>query len=204
MILESVNNNDIATIVAAIVAAVGGVQGVRTLIKRAGRLIEIAEQLEAKSAKLDEVVSTIERHSVRLAELERGVLAFNDFDGRLLAGDMNMVAIMESLEYGAWISDNNGLCVYANPALVSLMMTTRDNVIGASWKDCIHPEDREFVVGKWTDFVRGERSVFMADFRYQSPDGKKDNAVTAMAIRPVLRGKRSDRIFGWAKPRKTP
>ena len=196
--LAEIVNTDIAAIVASLVAALGGLQGVRTILKRVGRLVEIAEELETKSKKLDEVVKTIENHSARMAELERSVIAFNTFESVLRQQDSHLVAIMEAADYGAWVSDASGLCLTCNNALASVMMCSKDSIIGSSWRDIIHPEDRESVVTKWMDFVRGDRSVFNADYRFLAADGRT-NRVHGTAIRPMIRGVRSERIYGWVK-----
>jgi len=195
-------NTDLAAIVASIVAALGGLQGIRTIIKRVGRLVEISEELEAKSKKLDAVCITIENHSARMAEFEKSIAAFATVENELRRQDAHLAALMEASEYGVWISDSTGLCLTCNNVLTSLMMCSRDSIIGNSWRDIIHPEDREAVVAKWQDFVRGDRSIFNMDYRFISPEGKIIK-VRGTAMRPVIKGVRSERIYGWAKEIKT-
>ena len=200
--LAEIVNTDLAAIVASIVAALGGLQGIRTIIKRVGRLVEISEELEAKSKKLDAVCLTIENHSARMVEFEKSIAAFATLENEIRRQDAHLAAVMEASEYGAWISDSTGLCLTCNAALTRLMMCGKDSIIGNSWKDMIHPEDRDAVVAKWADFVRGERSVFNMDYRFQSPEGNIVR-VRGTAMRPVIKGVRSERIYGWAKELKT-
>lgn len=194
---------DIAAIVAAVVAALGGMQGVRTIVKRVGRLVEIAEELETKSKKLDDVCGAIEKHSVRLADLERGVRVIGEIDMKLERQDASLLTMIESLDYGAWVSDDHGLCIFCNQTLAVLMMCPKDAIIGQSWKDAIHPDDRENVVHRWMDFVRGERSVFQANYRFFNVVTGQVNLVAGSALRPMVKGQKTDRIFGWAKLIKT-
>lgn len=191
-------NTDLAAIAASIIAALGGLQGIRTIIKRVGRLVEISEELEAKSKKLDTVCLTIENHSARMVEFEKSIAAFATLENEMRRQDAHLAALMEASEYGVWISDSTGLCLTCNNALTSLMMASKDSIIGNSWRDIIHPEDRESVFSKWADFVKGERTVFNMDYRYQSAEGKVVK-VRGTAIRPVIKGVRSERIYGWAK-----
>lgn len=201
MIAEVVNT-DLAAIAASIVAALGGLQGIRSIIKRVGRLVEISEELEAKSKKLDAVCVTIENHSARMAEFDKSIAALAKMEVEISRQDAHLASIMEASEYGAWISDASGLCLTCNKALTVLMMCSKDSVIGNSWRDMIHPDDRADVIAKWSDFVRGDRSVFSMDYRFQSPEGQIIK-VRGTAIRPIIKGVRSERIYGWAKEIKT-
>lgn len=206
MILAEVVNQEAAAIVAGILAALGGVGGIQTFIRKVQKLVDAADDLKAKGESLDQIIkdtsvaaATLRDHSVRLVELERSKVAFNDFDAQLNRNEALGFAWMESFDYGCWVSDNKGLCVYANTALCKLLGCSKDQLIGASWKDLIHPDDRQSVTGRWADFVSGDRSLFSAHYRYLTPNGTVVD-VLGNAIRPKNRhGRVADVIFGWVR-----
>lgn len=177
---------DIVAGVVSIIGALGGVQGIRKGVQWFNRLVELAETLTART-------EAIERHSVRIESLENGLEQLRHMEGGLMA-------VLESKEYGWWISDNDGKCLWVNPALIRVSRATHaDQLLGLSWRDLVHPDDRERVFAKWADFVRGDRRVFLADYRFQGDDGLVSPTITAYAIRPVVRGQRVDLIHGWIK-----
>jgi PAS domain S-box-containing protein len=67
-------------------------------------------------------------------------------------------------------SDANGLCIWVNDAYMTLVKTTKEDILGHVWKNCIHEEDRERVVDEWDHAVRDKRSSHTA-FRLAAKDG---------------------------------
>lgn len=62
--------------------------------------------------------------------------------------------IMEHQDLPIFESDNDGLCSWVNERYARLFGKSSSNFLGNSWKNIIHPDDRERVELHWGESVR--------------------------------------------------
>lgn len=55
----------------------------------------------------------------------------------------NYYSMLNSLPILVWLSNDHGLCKFANRALLSFLGATREQVLGAGWLEFVHPDDLE-------------------------------------------------------------
>lgn len=64
-------------------------------------------------------------------------------------------ALTETSPVGIIMFDASGSCTYTNPEWERLCETSRESLLGSSWRDYIHPEDREIFSETWAQLLRG-------------------------------------------------
>lgn len=100
----------------------------------------------------------------------------------------NKVTLWDLLEHNpaftyVLLEENPGKVIYASPMIESLLGYTREEWMGDSqiWKNCLHPEDKEWVLAAWRNCV-DTQSVFHAEYRLIARDGRtvwvSDDAVS--------------------------
>lgn len=78
---------------------------------------------------------------------------------------------------------NNGEMSYVNQSWLAIAGMTEKEAMGEGWIEAMHPEDRDRIVGAWSNAVaNGEE--FKDEFRFQKPDGTT-NWVMAIATPDV-------------------
>jgi PAS domain S-box-containing protein len=82
-------------------------------------------------------------------------------------GRRTLVAIME---IGEWHSNEQGACIYINPAACRLCNRPESDFLGRNWYNVVHPADAEWVAEQWDLAVR-ERRTFQARYRWTRSDG---------------------------------
>lgn len=59
----------------------------------------------------------------------------------------------------------DGLLKYVNPVLTNIFGFTKDEVIGRSLLEFVHPEDQEAVIGNIQEFFEGNKTSMCYEFR---------------------------------------
>jgi len=54
---------------------------------------------------------------------------------------------LQNISY--WVSDTDGRCIYASPALCKLMGRSESEIIGNNWMALLHKDDKDRVVEAW-------------------------------------------------------
>ncbi|MBP1629897.1 MAG: arcB [Bacteroidetes bacterium] len=66
----------------------------------------------------------------------------------------------------------NGLLKYVNPVLTNIFGFTKDEVIGRSLLEFVHPEDQEAVIGNIQEFFEGNKTSMCYEFRGIKKNGE--------------------------------
>ncbi len=71
---------------------------------------------------------------------------------------------------GIFMADIQGCCTYTNPRCQDIYGMSFVEILGDSWQNYIHAEDRELVLTKWLDYTR-ECGEYAMEYRWQLSDG---------------------------------
>ncbi|HET9693510.1 MAG TPA: PAS domain-containing protein, partial [Steroidobacteraceae bacterium] len=63
-------------------------------------------------------------------------------------------AIGESIDYGVWITDADGRCIYASDSFLRLIGMTQEQCSNLGWTSVLHPDELHATVAAWTKCVR--------------------------------------------------
>jgi len=88
--------------------------------------------------------------------------------GRL---DVSFRMLAEMSPAGIHITDQNGNCIYVNPAWCRMAGITCDEALGEGWLKAIHKEDLGRLISEWKIFMRGE-SHWDSEYRFMDATGK--------------------------------
>jgi PAS domain S-box-containing protein len=79
-------------------------------------------------------------------------------------------AIGESIDYGVWITDAEGRCIYASDSFLRLIGMTQEQCSNLGWTSVLHPDEVPATVAAWTRCVqRGEN--WYREHRIMGVDG---------------------------------
>lgn len=67
---------------------------------------------------------------------------------------------------GIFMANIHGHYTYINPRCQAIYDMSYAEILGSSWQDCIHPEDRELVLTRWLDYMR-ESGEYAMEYRLQ-------------------------------------
>jgi diguanylate cyclase (GGDEF)-like protein/PAS domain S-box-containing protein len=79
---------------------------------------------------------------------------------------------------GIFRTDIEGNCLYANPKWCEISGLKLEKIIGKTWYETIHPQERERITKEWKQWVTVETlspkslQVFKTEYRFEHPDGK--------------------------------
>ncbi|MCX7621670.1 MAG: EAL domain-containing protein [Acidimicrobiales bacterium] len=107
------------------------------------------------------VAVSVDQSDVLLAQRSRGLLLQDE--------DQRFRLIAEHAPIGVFISDANGILIYANPAAIELAGTSLEELRAQGWFERIHPDDHEVVAAR-REMAR-ETGFFVAEYRVLRPDG---------------------------------
>jgi PAS domain S-box-containing protein len=79
-------------------------------------------------------------------------------------------AMSEASPLGVFVTDQEGLCSYANPACTRLTGWPAERLLGWGWSQVIHRDDAPAVTALWAATAR-QRRPFAAEYRFCRPDG---------------------------------
>jgi PAS domain S-box-containing protein len=81
-------------------------------------------------------------------------------------------AIGESIDYGVWVADADGRCIYVSDSFLQLVGLTAQECCEFGWASKLHPEERDATMAAWAEAVRDgtpwyrEQRVLGVDGRY--------------------------------------
>jgi PAS domain S-box-containing protein len=85
--------------------------------------------------------------------------------------DVSFRMLAEMSPAGIHITDENGNCIYVNPAWCRMAGITCDEALGEGWIKAIHKEDLGRLISEWKIFMRGE-SHWESEYRFMDATGK--------------------------------
>jgi PAS domain S-box-containing protein len=80
-------------------------------------------------------------------------------------------ALAAAAPVGIFCTDTRGQCIYINDRYSQITGLTAALARNQGWEQRLHPEDRDWVLAKWENFVKNQ-APFELEYRFQSPDGK--------------------------------
>ncbi len=78
--------------------------------------------------------------------------------------------LADSLPVPVWLTDEQGLVVFANGAAIESSGVPGEALMGGRWLDLVHGDDRDAVVSRWAD-ARRRQSPVTVRFRVRQRDG---------------------------------
>ncbi|HAX76648.1 MAG TPA: hypothetical protein DCY88_12600 [Cyanobacteria bacterium UBA11372] len=79
---------------------------------------------------------------------------------------------------GIFRTDIDGNCLYANPKWCEISGLKLEKILGKTWYQTIHPQERERISEEWKQWIAVETlratslQVFKTEYRFEHPDGK--------------------------------
>lgn len=144
-------------------------------------LVALADSIEEESAvavmNAGATDYILRRNLARLVPIIRRELrdtetcrARNAAEAALRESEERFRCLSVSSPVGIFLADTNGECVYVNPRCRHILGATMGRLIGRSWLNPIHPDDRESV---WQEFseVAGSEQEYVREFRLLREDG---------------------------------
>jgi len=80
-------------------------------------------------------------------------------------------AIGESINYGVWVTDAEGRCMYASDSFLKLIGLTMQQAADDGWGSVLHPDDIEDTMAAWKETAR-TGSMWYREHRMMGVDGK--------------------------------
>ena len=80
-------------------------------------------------------------------------------------------AIGESINYGVWVTDADGRCIYASDSFLKLIGLTMQQAADDGWGSVLHPDDLEDTMTSWKETARSG-SMWYREHRMMGVDGK--------------------------------
>lgn len=118
----------------------------------------MADSLQSQFAKVQEANTTLEhRVDERTQELR---------DSRNL-----FRTLADYAPVGIFQTDSIGNCIFVNKKWCELSGLNEMEALGKGWIAALHPDDRQRIIGEWTETVRDHRHFF-AEHRFISPAGE--------------------------------
>lgn len=99
--------------------------------------------------------------------------------------------LIEHSPAGIYYSDSSGNCIYHNHRYSDITGLSPEQGSGMEWADALHPEDRDEVLGLWTEAVT-HGLPFRHDYRFL-----KGGAVSWVMAEAVPERDEEDRILGY-------
>ena len=90
---------------------------------------------------------------------------------RLRQAEERYRAVVESAPVGLVLVASDGVIAFANPAFLAIVGRSASDVIGRSFAELTHPDDRGPSLDMLDALVRGKRDRFSLEKRYLRPDG---------------------------------
>lgn len=188
--LPTPETNTVAYWLGLIFVAVGGWAGIKAGFAKFQRVASMADALDSKLAAFAQVEANIK---VLMAEmkpnggstlrdrLESGVNLVSNIGTRLASVEAVQRAGMSSGYDGAFIANGDGRINFASGRMCEFLGVSKDEILGDSWRDLVHPDDRARVLPDWDSFIGQRRRKFESSYRYVRPNGD----ITSVECRAV-------------------
>ena len=92
-------------------------------------------------------------------------------EATLKESEERYAALAAAAPVGIFCTDTKGQCTYINDRYRQITGLTAALARSKGWEQGLHPEDRDWVLAKWENFVKNQ-APFEIEYRFQSPDGK--------------------------------
>ncbi|HEY6124806.1 MAG TPA: ATP-binding protein, partial [Steroidobacteraceae bacterium] len=80
-------------------------------------------------------------------------------------------AIGESINYGVWVTDADGRCIYASDSFLRLVGLSMQQAANDGWGSVMHPDDLEETMAAWKECAR-TGNTWYREHRMMGVDGK--------------------------------
>src|SRR6187549_3857661 len=80
-------------------------------------------------------------------------------------------AIGESINYGVWVTDADGRCIYMSDSFLKLIGLTMQQAANDGWGSVLHPDDIEDTMAAWKETARNG-STWYREHRIMGIDGR--------------------------------
>ncbi|MBI1850660.1 MAG: response regulator [Planctomycetes bacterium] len=130
------------------------------LLVATGRTMRVEETVEARDFEIRALNDRLRQHGRERDAAEK----------LLRAKQAELLAMNDASPVGIFVTDAQGANVYVNPVFERITGVAMDSPRAGEFREAIHPDDRERVVGRWRDCVASGRS-YESVHRYVRPDG---------------------------------
>ena len=103
-------------------------------------------------------------------KLQNELVKRQRIEATLIESEQRYAALAAAAPVGIFRTDAEGLCTYVNARYFQISGLTPGATIGHGWQQGVHPDDREWVIAQWEQFIQGNDS-FELEYRFQRPDG---------------------------------
>jgi PAS domain S-box-containing protein len=80
-------------------------------------------------------------------------------------------AIGESINYGVWVTDATGRCIYLSDSFLQLLGISMEQAADDGWASHLHPDDVDDTIAAWKECAR-TGSMWYREHRFRGVDGK--------------------------------
>ena len=143
-------------------------------------LLNASESQHARDWQPEEV-ELVQALSVHLAiaigqatihqKLQNELIKRQRIEATLIESEERYAALAAAAPVGIFRTDAEGLCTYVNDRYFQISRLTPGATIGDAWQQGLHPDDRDWVIAQWEQFIQGNDS-FELEYRFQRPDGE--------------------------------
>jgi PAS domain S-box-containing protein len=104
-------------------------------------------------------------------KLQKELIKRQRIEATLIESEERYAALTAAAPVGIFRTDAEGLCTYVNDRHFQISGLTPGATIGDAWQQRLHPDDRDWVIAQWEQFMQGNDS-FELEYRFQRPDGE--------------------------------
>lgn len=124
--------------------------------------------------------------------------AINRIETRLLLEEHARRATSMILDVGIFETDGSGSCKWINRKFSELSGLAQSEAEGFGWINSIHFDDRERIVGEWTDAIKQKRA-FNSYFKFVSnnPFSPNDESVVTKILVYAVPAIINENLFGY-------
>ncbi|MBD1885533.1 PAS domain S-box protein [Microcoleus vaginatus] len=103
-------------------------------------------------------------------KLQNELVKRQRIEATLIESEERYAALAAAAPVGIFRTDAEGLCTYVNDRYFQLSGLRPEATIAQGWQQGVHPDDRDWVMAQWEQFIQGNDS-FELEYRFQRPDG---------------------------------
>ncbi len=125
--------------------------------------IELLQQVSLQVAIALRQATTHQKLQDELAKRQR-------IEATLIESEHRYATLAAAAPVGIFRTDADGLCTYINDRYCLISGLTPEAAIGQGWQQGMHPDDRDWVIAQWQQFIQ-DQGPFGLEYRFQRPDG---------------------------------
>ncbi|WP_278187162.1 PAS domain S-box protein [Microcoleus vaginatus] len=103
-------------------------------------------------------------------KLQNELVKRQRIEATLIESEQRYAALAAAAPVGIFRTDTEGRCTYINDRYFQLSGLRPEVTIAQGWQQGVHPDDRDWVIAQWEQFIQGNDS-FELEYRFQRPDG---------------------------------